>query len=889
MNIRNLSDNWKVRLPDGQVKDIDVPGCVEQVWDNWANEGPYLYETSFSYQGYGQARLVFNGVSYFSRVFLNGNLLGTHEGIWDNFVLDCADGIKKGDNLLTVEVTKPGYADKDTYPLRTILSGFVPDVLTTFGGIWDEVLLLEAESFFEYGHHGGGNRTGEGIITTELEALVEGTAVCNLRVMDPEGKEIFQGQTSHKLNPEKQMLKLAFHDPDPILWSPDRPALYSYFLSIIFNGQHHEITGRIGMREITACGKNILLNGQPFYLRGILHWGYDDDRIIPNPPREDIRRELEIMKAYGFNAVKHCLYIPRKQYFELMDELGLMAWVELPLWLPEPGPELENRIRREYPRILHQLKGHPSICLISLGCELDNSVQALLLQEMYSLAKEESSALVRDNSGSGECYGGLAVDFADFYDYHFYAELPHLEELVEHFTPAWREQRPWLFGEFNDSDSMRDLDDIRHGKGKKILHWEQTDKQKNPIAMLKPDFYLGRHDRLMNENGIRADIDVIRALSIDHSLTHRKVTLELTRSFPEICGYNITSIRDVPIATSGMLDDLGQPKFSAEVFRRFNGEATLTQAFNLTRTWVGADRVMPAERYNYLSGSIYSVRILLSNYTGHDLRDSTLHWQLLRGETKAFQGQTPLTQHFPHGSVKEAAYLQIPLPQVNSPETLVLEVELRNREQPITSNDYPIFVYPEALQRPSLAVYDPAGSLDGLLRRNKGYRIISEDELTGLGSEVLVASVLTDSVKRFVASGGKLLLLLRGEGSLPLIHSPLWREGMLRPYLHPILKGIEKTTWYDDLRYFSMTTDLAIDTVAMTEKGYKDVQPVLRRYDCRAWTATDYICTFRLGLGACAATTLRIGGGLGKTPPDARFNPYANWLLQSMATWLKAQ
>lgn len=889
MNVVKLNDKWKVHLPDGQVKDIAVPGCVEQVWDNWANEGPYLYETSFKYQGSGQVRMVFEGVSYYCQVYLNGNLLGTHEGIWDSFVLNCTKYIRQGDNLLTVEVTKPGYLDKDAYPLRAVLSGFIPDVLTTFGGIWDEVLLLDAEAFFLYDHHGGGNCSGEGFVTAELDVLIEGNMGFNLRVADPDGKEVYNQEDEIRLKPGPQELKLTFRDSNPKLWSPDNPSLYTYTLGIRLNGQYHEVKGRIGLREITASGKDVLLNGQPFYMRGILHWGYDDERIIPNPPYNDIRHELEVMKIYGFNAIKHCLYIPRKQYFNLMDELGLIAWVELPLWLPEPSPELENRIRREYPRILHQLKGHPSICLLSLGCELDDSVEARLLQEMYNLAKEESGALIRDNSGSGECYGGLAVDFADFYDYHFYAELPHLEELIEHFTPAWREQRPWLFGEFNDSDTMRDLDNIRLGKGKKALHWELTDKQKNPISLLKPDFYLGRHDRMMEENGIRAEMDLIRALSIDHSLTHRKVNLELTRSFPEVCGYNITSIRDVPIATSGMLDDLGQPKFQAEIFRRFNSDATLVQAFNLTRTWVGADRVMPAERYNYSGGTTYSVRILLSNYTGRDLCNSTLHWQLLRGAKIALQGQVPLTKLNHHGSVNEAAYLQIPLPQVDNPETLVLDVELIERNEQVTHNDYPIFVYPHPHALKALSVYDPAGCLDGLLRRNKGYLAIHEDDLTGLNPDILISSVLTDSVRRFVEIGGKLLLLLRGEGSLPVLRAPLWREGMLRPYQHPILKGIEKTTWHDNLRYFSMTTDLAIDTNAMAENGYKDVQPVLRRYDCRAWTATDYICTFRLGLGTCVATTLRFGGGLGKTPPNARSNPYADWLLNSMATWLKTQ
>ena len=74
--------------------------------------------------------------------------------------------------------------------------------------------------------------------------------------------------------------------------------------------------------------------------------------------------------------------------------------------------------------------------MASLGCELDDKVGGAVLEEIYRLAKRELNCLVRDNSGSGECYGGLAVDYADFSDYHFYGELQNMENLMENFTPG---------------------------------------------------------------------------------------------------------------------------------------------------------------------------------------------------------------------------------------------------------------------------------------------------------------------------------------------------------------------------------------------------------------------------------------------------------------------
>ncbi len=886
MDTRLLNGIWRCTLPNGLVKEVSVPGCVEQVWDEWAVAGPFVYETNFEYHGNGQAMLRFGGVSYHCDVYLNDKLIGAHEGMWDSFALPCGEAIRQGSNTLRLVITKPGYTDRDAYPLRAVLSGFIPDVLTTFGGIWDDVCLLEANSLFVLDHFAEGDCNGAGKAVAQVHTSQAGMLRCRLTISN-DRQELCTQSRMIDVAQGPQTISLDFQVTQPRLWEPDDPTLYRYRLCFELNGCVHEAQGRFGFREVAAKGRHLLLNRKPVYLRGILHWGYYDNAIIPNPGEDTIRNELASMKAHGFNAVKHCLYIPRRRYFELMDEMGMLAWVELPLWLPDMSTQLEERIRREYPRMLRSLRGYPCLSLLSLGCELDKAIQADLLKEMYQLAKDESGVPIRDNSGSGECYGGLAEDFADFYDYHFYAELPHLEQLIEHFTPAWREEKPWIFGEFCDSDTMRDLQEIRKGKGRQALRWEPDDKLKNPISLLKPDFYLGSHDARMTENGIRQEYALIKSLSYNHSLTHRKTTLELTRAFPEICGYNVTSIRDVPIATSGMMDDLGQIKFDPAVFRRFNSDAVLLQAWDLSRVWQGADRVLPTERYNFTGNSMYAVRILLSNYTGRNLSGCNLIYRLSQDETAWAEGCLPVHRLMPHASVTEAAYLNIRLPAVAKPAALMLEVWLKEGPREVAHNDFPVFVYPETKPAEPLFVWDPAGMLWGLTMHLEA-AAVQEGGLGSLGEDaVLISSAWTDTIRRYVEGGGKLLLITPGGGSLPVIQGPMWREGMIRHIDHPILEDIAAQGRYDSLRYYSMTADASIDSRALAAWGVTDITPVIRRYDCRKWTASEYLCTFRLGRGVCAATTLRLGNGLGKTPPFAHQNPFAGYLLSRITDYLR--
>ena len=433
----SLDGAWRVTFPDGRAADVPVPGCYDIAAGRLDLAGPVAYHrTFFLDESPNYARLRFGAVSYACRVWLNGVLVGEHEGLWDSFALDVSDCVREGANELRVDVVKPGYEETDAYPLRQVLSGFIPDVLATFGGLWDHVTLETAEHFFVTRHAAMGDCAGKAEFLAEMEVKQGGLARTRLCVLDAKGVRRFFVEEEERLAPGTTALRKTIRLSQPRCWSVADPHLYRYEWRICLGDQEVVLTGHLGLREIRAEGPRILLNGAPVYWRGLLHWGYYDEEMIPNPSRETLEREFRKIREYGFNAIKHCLYIPREEALRMADEQGLLLWVELPLWLPEDAGRLTDRVRREYPRILAQLQGHPSVCIVSLGCELNDCVSAGLLEEMYHLAKERVQALVRDNSGSGECYGGLATDFADFFDYHFYADLENMEPLMESFTPG---------------------------------------------------------------------------------------------------------------------------------------------------------------------------------------------------------------------------------------------------------------------------------------------------------------------------------------------------------------------------------------------------------------------------------------------------------------------
>jgi hypothetical protein len=178
----------------------------------------------------------------------------------------------------------------------------------------------------------------------------------------------------------------------------------------------------------------------------------------------------------------------------------------------------------------------------------------LLGQLDHILRSRTSGVLACDNSGSGEAYGGLAFDYADFNDYHFYCDLHYFGPLVDHFRRDWRPPRPWIFGEFCDADDYRDLDEISAAHGGALPWWYTAQNPIHPLNRLGYPEQQARMERL----NLGFDGQALQRISRQQSFVVRKAILEKVRSRAGMGGYVVTGIRDTPLATSAMFDDLSR-------------------------------------------------------------------------------------------------------------------------------------------------------------------------------------------------------------------------------------------------------------------------------------------------------------------------------------------
>ncbi len=135
--------------------------------------------------------------------------------------------------------------------------------------------------------------------------------------------------------------------------------------------------------------------------------------------------------------------------------------MELPLWLPGEGVDLEAW-EAEVKRIVGQYRHQHRIVAWTLGCELSGETPPEFRERMVGwIQAETGAALVKDNSGGAEMYGGDAREYGTFDDFHPYCDGPWFGSVLESLGRGGRGTRPILLGETCDCDTHRSLVALR--------------------------------------------------------------------------------------------------------------------------------------------------------------------------------------------------------------------------------------------------------------------------------------------------------------------------------------------------------------------------------------------------------------------------------------------
>ena len=328
-------------------------------------EGTVWFKRSFQYQKREDRRtlLYFAAVNYESHVYVNGKKVGHHIGGFTPFNLDITDQLRDGDNFIIVKV------DNKRHP---------EDVPTqifdwwNYGGITRDVLLVDVAPTY-----------------------IENYSLQLAKTSDPKAKKRqidFRLQLNEKKAgqevmleiPELKVRQLLTTDADGIvncqlsivnsklrLWSPDDPKLYKVMM--VMDGD--TLTDEVGFRTIETRGRQLLLNGQPIFLRGVSIHNEKPNGGGRACTTEDARTLLTWAKDLNCNFVRLAHYPHHEQMVREAERMGILVWSEIPVYwtIAWKNPKTLENARRQLTDMILRDQNRANIIIWSIANETPHS------------------------------------------------------------------------------------------------------------------------------------------------------------------------------------------------------------------------------------------------------------------------------------------------------------------------------------------------------------------------------------------------------------------------------------------------------------------------------------------------------------------------------------
>ena len=353
-NSKAISKSDRVEYDFAKSPTMQIPGAWgTQVPELTWYEGTVWLQKDFTIQKKTGKRyfLYFGAANYETHVWVNGKKLGTHIGGFTPFNFEATEVLNDGENFVVVMVDNTRHKEA------------VPTVVTDWwnhGGLTRSVSIIELPETFVRDYNIQLSKDGKSIAGfIQLDHAANGVEA-NIRI--PEA-----GLESSLLTNAEGRASFSFPADQIERWSTKSPKLYD--VEIEADGEL--MKDRIGFRTIEVKGRDILLNGEKIFLRGICMHEENPLDGTRNNSLEDARRMFTWAKELNANFARLAHY-PHNEYMpRLADELGILLWEEIPVYWTirwENSETLENA-RNQLTEVITRDKNRASVIIWSMANE----------------------------------------------------------------------------------------------------------------------------------------------------------------------------------------------------------------------------------------------------------------------------------------------------------------------------------------------------------------------------------------------------------------------------------------------------------------------------------------------------------------------------------------
>lgn len=367
--------------PESGLSGIGETGYHPVVWYSRAITADDLARAGQPTQG-ERVLLHLGAVNYRASVWIDGRLVGEHEGGHVPFALDITRALPSdGEDALLVVRAEDRPLDAGQPRGKQDWQSEPHDIwYSRTTGIWQSVWL-------------------EAVPRTAIAELAwTPSRACDAVELEvtatrpvPEGSRItarltFEGRPLAEVTarlPETTTTRLTVNlrqqlhgqHYERLLWSPEHPRLIN--AEVMLSPAKAPLAGGtaatgaggtvpdvvasyLGLRTVGAKHRRFLLNGRPYYVRGVLEQGFWPDSHLAAPDDDARRDEVALIKELGFNAARVHQKVEDPRFLYWADRLGLLVWGEMPAPY-EFTTQAITRLVTEWGAAVRRDRSHPSI------------------------------------------------------------------------------------------------------------------------------------------------------------------------------------------------------------------------------------------------------------------------------------------------------------------------------------------------------------------------------------------------------------------------------------------------------------------------------------------------------------------------------------------------
>ena len=353
----------KIEVPfayQTKLSGIDDPSFHDQVW--------YKREFSVPVEMKGKRIILYFGaVDYRAMVYVNGQLVGTHEGGHTSFSFDITDHLNGDVETLVVRAEDPSIDETIPRGKQLWVEGSGGIWYTRTTGIWQTVWLeavhetriqkLRFTPLFDSGDVKIEFEIQKEFLgkTVEIDISFKGEKVITQTVSP---HEIYTRLTVNLFN--RKIFRTEYHGQG-WTWSPETPNLFDVKIKVLDErAVIDEVDSYFGMRKIHTENGMVYLNNKPYYQKLVLDQGYWPEGLLTAPSDEALKLDIELAKEAGFNGCRKHQKVEDPRFMYWADKLGFLVWGECANTTLY-SEDAVARLTREWLEILERDYNHPSL------------------------------------------------------------------------------------------------------------------------------------------------------------------------------------------------------------------------------------------------------------------------------------------------------------------------------------------------------------------------------------------------------------------------------------------------------------------------------------------------------------------------------------------------